>query len=186
MTFDPELHEYRDGDIIIPSVTQILTMAGFIDKRWYSEESAKRGTEVHGLCEDYALGARYTADGDLLSELPYVNSFARFYDSFNVNSVSIEKRIQGEVDGFRYAGTYDLLVETQSQSKVLIDIKTGAKASWHYIQLAAYALQVNPSEVVILYLNPDGTYRQVWITPDELLDGIDKFREAISIIRNKE
>ena len=36
MIFDPALHEYSDGGVIIRSVTQILKAAGLIDDRWFS------------------------------------------------------------------------------------------------------------------------------------------------------
>jgi hypothetical protein len=58
MTFDPVLHEYRDGDLIIQSVTQILKRAGHIDDRWYSEEARERGSAVHELCERFNKGIR--------------------------------------------------------------------------------------------------------------------------------
>jgi hypothetical protein len=75
MTFDPVLHEYRDGEIIIESVTQILKRAGLIDDRWFSEEARDRAARSIRL---RTLRPRRPFDnaGRHLSSLQYVNAFA--------------------------------------------------------------------------------------------------------------
>lgn len=178
MTFDPVLHEYRDGDTIIESVTQILKRAGMIDDQWFNEEARDRGSAVHTLCERYAHGVRFDNAGRPLSSLQYVNAFARFVGDFGAYAIDTEVIVYGEINGHRYAGKYDIQAEIHGK-RVLIDIKTGAKAKWHSIQLAAYAMQINPHSAMDLYLKADGTYQASWLTPGQLVDGIRLFRSAL-------
>lgn len=178
MNFDPVLHEYSDGDVIIPSVTQVLKRAGLIDDRWFSEEARDRGSAVHTLCERYAHGVRFDNTGRPLASLQYVNAFAAFVSEFGAYAINTETMIEGNIDGYRYAGKYDILAEIQGK-RVLIDIKTGEKAKWHPVQLAAYAMQINPHSAMDLYLKPNGKYIASWLTPGQIVDGIRQFKEAI-------
>jgi len=178
MNFNPDLHEYSDGDVIIPSVTQILKGAGLIDDQWFSEEARDRGSAVHTLCERYAHGVRFDDTGRPLASLQYVNAFARFVSDFGVYAIDTETLIEGIVNGRRYAGKYDLLAEIQGK-RVLIDLKTGAKAKWHSVQIAAYAMQINPHSAMDLYIKADGKYIASWLTPGQIVDGIRQFKEAI-------
>ena len=178
MNFDPALHEYSDGGVIIRSVTQILKAAGMIDDRWFSEEARDRGSAVHTLCERYAHGIRFDNAGRALASLEYVNAFARFVEDFGVYAIDTETMIEGEIDGHRYAGKYDLMAEIQGK-RVLIDIKTGAKAKWHPVQLAAYAMQSKPHSAMDLYLKANGKYTASWLTPGQLVEGARTFRRAL-------
>lgn len=185
MNFDPALHEYRDGDTIIESVTQILKRVGLIDDRWFSEEARDRGSAVHTLCERYAHGVRFDNAGRPLASLQYVNAFANFVSDFGVYAIDTETIIHGEIGGHHYAGKYDLVAEIQGK-RVLIDIKTGAKAKWHPVQLAAYAMQAKPHSAMDLYLKPDGTYQASWLTPGQLVDGGRIFKSALMTRRSQE
>jgi len=178
MTFDPGRHEYREGEEIISSVTQILVAAGVIDDRWYTEESRERGSAVHQLCERYALGERTSSTGYNLESYEYINAFAAWMRDKQVSTIKTEAVIYGEVLGRRYAGKYDLLADIGGR-RILVDFKTGGKAKWHHIQIAAYALQVNPDGAALLYLKPDGKYKYDYLTGLELLEGIRKFKEYI-------
>ena len=178
MNFDPALHEYSDGGVIIRSVTQILKAAGLIDDRWFSEEARDRGSAVHTLCERYAHGVRFDNAGRPLASLQYVNAFVAFVSEFGVYAIDTETIIEGNIDGHRYAGKYDLLAEIQGK-RVLIDIKTGAKAKWHPVQLAAYAMQAKPHSAMDLYLKANGKYTASWLTPGQLVDGARQFRSAL-------
>lgn len=178
MNFDPALHEYSDGGVIIRSVTQILKGAGLIDDRWFSEEARDRGSAVHTLCERYAHGVRFDNAGRPLASLQYVNAFAAFVSEFGAYAINTETMIEGNIDGHRYAGKYDLVAEIQGK-RVLIDIKTGAKAKWHPVQLAAYAMQAKPHSAMDLYLKANGKYQASWLTPGQLVDGARQFRRAL-------
>lgn len=181
MTFDPAVHEYRDGDVVIPSVTQILKMAGLVDDRFYTDEARERGSAVHELCERYAHGIRVDNLGRPLASLEYVNAFAAWMKKSRAYAIETESVICHEIDGKRYAGKFDLLAEIAGR-RVLIDYKTGGKAPSHIVQIAAYALACKPDKAMVLYLRPDGKYIESWATPAQLIDSARKFRRALCVI----
>lgn len=178
MTFDPLLHEYRDGDTIIPSVTQILKGAGLIDDRWFTAEARERGSAVHALCQRYAQGERRDDLGRPLESLEYVNALAAWFREKRAYAIATEQMIEGAINGHRYAGTFDLLAEIDGK-RILIDYKTGAGMKWHPAQIAAYALAVNPDRCMMLHLRADGTYRETIIQGRALLDGLEDFRKSL-------
>lgn len=185
MTFDAGRHEYRDGDTIIPSVTQILTEAGIIDNTWASREAMERGSAVHELAERYAQGIRYDLSGRSLESLEWVAPFSKWMNDTGVYAIETEAMVLGLANGKRYAGRFDILALIGGK-RVLVDIKTGGRAKWHATQLAAYSmarlgfgLLVNPDRCMVLYLRRD-SYRESYIGPRELVAGIQQFKEAIS------
>lgn len=186
MIFNPDLHEYRDNGAVIPSVTQILTRAGIIDDRWYTRESCERGSAVHDFCAQYAIGIRYDKLGRALDSLEYVNAFSSWIEDHSAYALHTECLVEGNIVGNRYAGTFDLLL-LMNGKRVLIDIKTGTRAKWHPTQLAAYSLarfengeRVNPDICMNLYLQPNGKYKENYITGIELVKAIDEFKKAIT------
>jgi hypothetical protein len=178
MTFDPILHEYRDGETIIPSVTQILKAAGLIDDRWFTAEARERGSAVHSLCQRYANGERRDDLGRELSSLEYVNALAAWFRARKPYAIATEQMIEGCIDGHRYAGTFDLIAEV-GKMVWLIDYKTGPGMKWHPAQIAAYALAVNPDRCMMLHLRADGTYKEAFIQGRALLDGLEDFRKSL-------
>jgi hypothetical protein len=184
LEFYPALHEYRDGETVVPSVTQLLKSAGFIDERFYTEEARDRGSAVHALCERYAQGCRTDGKGRRLEELAYVNAFAAWVKGKGVYAISTEAMIDHVIDGFRYCGRYDLLAEIGGR-RVLVDIKTGSPTKWHPIQMAMYAVAVDPDRSMVLYLKADGGYKERYISPRELLSGIESLKVAASTLKLK-
>lgn len=191
MTFDPARHEYREDDgTPIPSVTQILKTAGVIDDRWYTAEARDKGSAAHKLCERYANGERYDKHGRPMCDLPYVNAFARWVMDYSPWAIATECRVYHRLNGKPYAGTFDLLAEIEGRRE-LIDIKTGAKAKWHAVQLAAYAMAkitgqsniidgpVNPDRCAVLYLQADGKYKYDPIPGGQFVEAIREFKEYL-------
>ena len=179
MTFNPILHEYRDGDTVIPSVTQVLKSAGLIDDRWFTAEARERGSAVHALCQRYAQGERRDDLGRELSSLEYVNALAAWFRDRRAYAIATEQMIEGCIDGHRYAGTFDLIAEV-NKMVWLVDFKTGGHIKWHPAQIAAYALAVNPDRCMMLHLHADGTYKEAFVQGRGLLDGLGDFRDALN------
>jgi len=187
MKFDPDRHEYSEDDgTLIPGVTTILKAAGVIDDRWYNAEARDRGSAVHALCERYANGERSDKHGRYMAGLEYVRGFAEWLAVYGVYAEAAECRVYGKINGKAYAGTFDLLAIINGK-RVLVDIKTGAKAKWHPVQLAAYAMarpvvdgviqdrQVNPDALAVLYLQPE-TYRYEKIPGLKMVEAIQEFK----------
>ena len=174
MLYDPIKHEYDGGRS--PSVTTILKAAGYIDDRWMTEEGRERGSAVHELCERYAMGERFDKKGRELASLEYVNAFANWMRDTSAYAITTECIIHHTLCGRPYAGRFDLLAEIQCKRR-LVDLKTGAKAKWHKIQIAAYALAkfndeslVNPDQCSCLYLKADGNYKEDRASGAELVE----------------
>jgi|WetSurMetagenome_2_1015567.scaffolds.fasta_scaffold06020_17 hypothetical protein len=183
--FNPERHEYSVTDRIIPSVTQILKNAGYIDDRYFTAESRDRGTAVHELCRRYTDGIRIDKTGRSLESLEYVNAFAKWMQEKHVYVILSETIVYGNIDGHEYAGKFDILAEINGK-RVLVDLKTGGKIKWHLMQLAAYAIgflpdgkRTNPDRLMDLYVIPDGKYRESYINPVELPEQINLFKDAL-------
>jgi len=188
MIFDPEFHRYYldDGTTEIPGVTSILTRAGYIDDRFFTEEARDRGSAVHDLCERYSHGERLDRKGRELRALEYVNAFSAWIRDTGAYAVKTEGLVCGCINGRYYGGKFDGLYEIAGEI-VLIDIKTGAKAKWHGAQLAAYSMakdattgeKINPRAMIDLYLRADGTYKTNALNASELVEGVRVFRDAI-------
>lgn len=185
MIFDPGLHEYREDDgTPIRSVTQIIKEAGVIDDRFYTAEARDKGTAAHKLCERYAEGERLDKRGQPLRGYPYVNAFAQWVDDYSPWAVATECRVYHRINGKAYAGTFDLLAEIEGK-RVLVDLKTGSKAKWHEVQLAAYAMAsiigpeynyINPDKLAVLYLQADGKYKYDLIPGARFVEAIREFK----------
>ena len=178
IVFNKELHEYSENGIIIRSVTQILKDAGLINDTWFTNESREKGSAVHELAQRYAQGERFDDLGRELSSLEYVNALAAWFRARKPYAIATEQMIEGNLDGHRYAGTFDLLAEVDGK-RWLIDYKTGAGLKWHPAQIAAYALAVNPDRCMMLHLRADGTYKEAFIQGWALLDGLEDFRKSL-------
>ena len=186
LEFNPALHEYRDGEIVVPSVTRVLKIAGIASDRFFTSDAARdRGTAVHELCERYAQGRRVDDTGRQLAGLEYVNAFAAWVKETGAYAISTETIVDHTIDGFRYCGRYDLLAEIQ-QRHVLVDIKTGSPAKWHIIQLAAYSLAVKPGIAMALYLKPTGKFVERYVSPAEMLGAISAWKSALRKAREEE
>jgi RecB family exonuclease len=69
---------------------------------------------------------------------PFVKAWATLRETLKFEIVDSELMVFH--DALRYAGTLDRIVRMQDRELAVLDIKSGAKAKWHPLQLAAYAL----------------------------------------------
>lgn len=158
VVLEPIEHVYRQGDRVVPGVTSILKLVGAIDDRWWSEEHSLRGTRVHQSTELFDEGLLDVADCDE-AIAPYVEAWARFRSEVPAPILASEQLVFHEA--LDYAGTLDRIVRIRGREAVL-DIKSGSRAPFHAIQLAAYALTfARPLKRFCLYLTDLGTYSLV-------------------------
>jgi hypothetical protein len=177
LLYDDSRHEYSDGWNIIPSVTQLLSSYFKIDPSYYAPGAAQRGTKAHELCAAHASGEV------VVTANPYAWAFRQWMLDTRAEVIEVEKMIEGNVDGRRYAGRYDLLVK--HRGRCLVDLKTGAKAPYFHAQLGGYALVERPARAMILYLRADGSYKEDNLTPGELSKGIQVFKAALAAWEGK-
>lgn len=158
LQFEPVAHRYTVGDRELISVTQVLTEAGFIDSRWFTESAAVRGTAVHAAVQAFN-GSGVVPTDDVVA--PFFDAYLAFQLEAGYVVEMSEERVFNPLLG--YAGTLDLrgrFVKYPTGID-LIDIKTGMVPSWVGYQTAAYA-RLLPDRIIrrwALQLRADGTYR---------------------------
>lgn len=157
ITFDEAKHEYRrkDTGALVPGVTGILKNAGLIDDDidpYYLE----RGKLIHLACEYHDLGVlnpNTVCDAILGFVLSYI-TFRQESPNVIINNDGIEKIVYNEQ--WNYAGTIDRICSVNGLYAI-IDLKSGAPARWHGLQLSGYSLAIGGGyRRYGLYLNKDG------------------------------
>lgn len=158
VTYDIDQHIYRDGDEVVPGVTDILTAGGLIDTRYFTDEARDRGTRV-------AVYTSLDDEGDLdeLAEpvqpyIRYIQAWRSFLKERRATVVHNEKAFYDKT--YRYAGTVDRVVGIDG-ALWLIDIKTGGLYPSYGPQTAAYANLVGGirhNNRMAVLLKPNGSY----------------------------
>lgn len=162
LEFDARSHVYMLDGEIVPSVTQLIKLAGLIDDRWFTPEATERGSRVHTICELDDVGLLNTEKVQP-AFMPYLAAWRSFRESGRFTIQSIEERVSTKALGLAYAGTLDRrgLWDTEP---AIVDIKTGDDAPWHGLQLAGYALTFDGGmrfRRVTVLLRGTGTFKVI-------------------------
>ena len=157
LEFNEETHQYKWDSNPVPSVTQVIRSAAFVDTSFYTEDGRERGTYVHRAVELWNQGRldMDTVDDEIFG---YLEGWQKYISDFGMQPVETEKRVYNET--YRYAGTLDYIGISESGRRYLIDIKTGGANKTHAMQLAAYRECVDNIDYVrTVYLSADGKYK---------------------------
>lgn len=152
-------HRYWLDGRRVPGVTEILDGLGFIETRWFTDESRRRGTAVH-------LAIHYHLEKDLdwtrLDERikGYVEAAIAFLDDSKFEAVETEKRVLHE-GAPSFAGTLDVLGKFNG-SECVADWKSGAFSKVTGLQIAAYDLALGGKRRrrVGIQIRDNGKYRK--------------------------
>lgn len=132
-TFNPERHEYRLDGVRLPSVTEILHVAGMLpDYSFVEEFYSERGKAVHAAI---ALDLRGELDEGTVDEevRPYLDRARKALPLMDIHGVA-----GAEIETPRHcsgvAGTPDL----RFPAKRIIDWKCGEVEPGHVLQVAGY------------------------------------------------
>jgi len=164
--FNANTHDYFDLELRerIPHITGMLEETGWIDARWYTEESSERGRIVHRLSADYDLGA--IADPKLVTSkykgwlLAHVKAMAILRPTWtHVEEPLISRR-------HHYGGRPDRVGLTYA-AQAVAEIKSGAFEKAHGVQTALQAILVEedvgvPADYIVrygLYLSATGHFK---------------------------
>lgn len=152
---------YRIDGVRLPSVTEILTIAGLSDWSMVPssvlEEARARGSEIHLWLEMFDRG--YLKDGDEPAEAiaPYVAAYHKFRAEVDFEIGEIEVVVLNAPH--RYAGTVDR-TGTLNGKAAIVDFKSGAPVPTTPLQLAGYeACFPERLERYELHLRQDGNFR---------------------------
>lgn len=125
---------YRsDAGVALISVTQVLSLAGRIESKWFTPESARRGQIVHDLTEVFDRGDPLDVPYDLMG---YIEAYANFVATVRPVYSASEVRVVNTTLGV--AGRIDRVCSDLWGSPGIVDFKTGAPMPWHGGQLAFY------------------------------------------------
>lgn len=119
------------------SVTELLVKENFIDRTWFDNYGATRGTYVHTACHLYDTGE---LDEESLDKalVPYLDGWKKFRAETGFVPLRSEERITSEKHQF--TGKPDRIGEWPSVGLCILDIKSGTLQAWTALQLAAYKL----------------------------------------------
>lgn len=143
--FIEETHTYLLDGVVLPSITRVLDLTGFVDKSWFTEGSRQRGTDIHLAC-------RFLAEGDLdwgtvrPEYMTRVRGFEKFLGEIGSRRVLLaEKPLVSLIHGF--AGTPDFLFDARTQGGTLWlpDVKTGKSGLAAELQTAAQEILIRES-----------------------------------------
>lgn len=183
LRFDPTTHTYTVDGRRLPSVTQVLELAGLVDKTWFTDFGRDRGTYVHQMLELDDLGE--LDEGTLDEQLvPYLTAWRACCAAGRAAWTHIEHRMADATVGV--AGTADR-IGAFSGALTIADIKSGHPEDYIAIQLGGYAYLAELTGVVPsakrvkrvgVFVRGDGSYRIV-----EYADrtDIDIFRAALAV-----
>lgn len=143
MTIAPTFHYdevdhayYLDGQRI-PSITQLIDRGGLVNgAEYFTEESRRRGTEIHQLCADWDMGALDPLTVTS-SRRPYLLGYIAACQALKPTWEAIEEADHHPV--YRFAGRTDR-VGVVNRLQSVAEIKSATKARHHAIQTALQAI----------------------------------------------
>lgn len=137
LEFNEDLHEYRVGGIVTPSVSEILKANGLMDNFRASEVKLKNGSVIHKALELHDLGKLDETSLDPRLK-KCIDMWEKFKKEIGVSCVlGAEEKVNM---GVLYAGTIDRILSLCNRHKMILDFKTGNPQPWAALQTAAYAL----------------------------------------------
>lgn len=147
------------------SVSQVLQVITGDDGSRYIAGAAERGQELHlifafmighhiGKCERPAIPDQYRG---------YAEAMQQWITHANPSPTALEESLAHPT--LPYAGTPDF-VGTLGNTFGVLDLKTGQPQRSHAIQVCAYQKLLNRAATQwILYIDPDGGFKQVTVKP---------------------
>jgi hypothetical protein len=140
--FDEATHTYVDlGGVVLPHITGLLQLAGWVDETFFTAESCERGQAVHALTADYDLGA--------LDPATCVSRY-RGWLLGHVKAMSIVRPTFAHVEvpavhpTLMFGGRPDRVATDFYGSAAVVEIKSGPPTKGHLIQTALQAILVAP------------------------------------------
>jgi hypothetical protein len=172
---------------VTPGVNEILTGAGVVDGRWFTDITAYRGSVVHALCQ---LDALRDLDESWIDEQEnaadlhgYLAAHRRFELETGFKTEAVEERVYNPV--FNYCGTLDkrgLL----NGAPCLADYKTGTVTRITRYQLVAYLGCFGEPWLwtrLAVALRPDGTYSLKVYGPKDYRKDWAKWQSIVDVYR---
>lgn len=186
--FDSGSHEYvsiATGEAY-PHITQMLQDTGYVDPRWYTDESRERGSAVHRTTADYDLGLIERNDLKLTDDPKYKGWLCAHVEAMDIIQPKFQSVEEPLVHSRHLYGGRPDRVGLIYGAVAIVEIKTGAPEKGHAVQLALQAILVAeevklPAESIVrygLYLKGNGRFKF-----DEFKDTRKDFANALEVIK---
>lgn len=120
-SFNSETHTYTLGNIILPSITQLLKLNELLHPEFFTKQAAERGKAIHKATELHDKSAIGTDDPAILA---YLKAYQSFLADSGFRPTIIEKPMYHEK--LKVAGTPDRL-GFLNKRRILLEIKTTQK-----------------------------------------------------------
>jgi len=168
---DRDVSRYSVGGARVPSVTEVLSIAGLVNFDGVPANllasAAERGRAAHRITQLYDQGEDPKQAPNYGALEPYLAAYLKFRADVQFEPLFIEQLVVSQT--YRFAGTFDRLGTARAGELWLIDLKTSASiSSWVGLQLAGYEIglreelgQQDPIKRFALRLLLDGSYRLV-------------------------
>lgn len=164
------------------SVTQVLGLAGLVDDRWYTPESAERGKDVHELTVIFDKKDRPLHIGPGLHG--YIDAYADFVATVKPTFIAAELQVQRDDATLRLAGTIDRVCSQIFGHPGHVDLKTGDPEPWHGLQLAGYNLLKPQGSRWCVYLGSNGRFRvKQYGEASDYGRFMDAYHRAVKIVK---
>lgn len=183
--FDSNEHVYLNPDTgqEYPHITGMLVEAGYVNPRWFTEESRERGSAVHRMTADYDLGALEPTD-EVVANSAYKGWLLAHVKAVQMIRPTFEHIEEPRVSRYGFGGRPDRDGLVYGAVSV-VEIKSGGYEAAHPIQMALQAILVGeernlPPEGIqryCLYLKKNGKSKL-----EHFIAGRD-FDEAYRLIR---
>ena len=206
LTFDSGRHEYKIGDIVVPSVTQILENVGLSDYEGMSpairEAALHRGRWVHAAMAQIAANTFDWSELEREDVIaagypPYVRAGQEWLNTSGFEPLLIEKRVCHPA--LMFAGTLDMIGRLQG-ALTIVDWKSGESCPWWTaLQLSGYLLALpsvvdlgydydfstEPHDRIGVCLSGAGRPKTAYYDGDSHFEDQDDFMCALRITRRK-
>ena len=181
-TFDPVLQVYTIGGRPVPSVTGIVSDA-LGPVQYGSDWHMERCAAIHKAAELILQGRIPRVD-------PRIQGHVDAVQSFVTREVKAAIEIERQVYSvrLRYGGTLDLIADTQTCGRCIVDWKSSGDVTRTAIQMAGYSLawQEMTGETIttgiMVTLGEDGRYKAAVV---RLMRPMEQFKACLTIANIK-
>ena len=157
VVYDDTAHAYYLRGERVPSVTQILTLTGRIDTRWFNDAAADRGRRVHAWAQRIDERAPIV-DAEIPEEIgAEVEAYRGFVRDARPDYDGVERAFWHPI--LRYGGRPDRACRRLFGTRATLELKTGAEYDWHGLQLAGYERLRPVGARWAVYLQSNGRYK---------------------------
>ena len=187
VVFDAEAHRYwvrRPPRRELPGLTRILRQAGVIDASYYTEATSNRGTSLHQACALYGRRSHqaFPSDGWGLLAIdsvdpavrPLVERYRHVIERESITILQTECLVADAA--LTWATHQDAWIDYAGHVGPL-SLKTGVRAPWHGVQLAAEMVVTEAVGGWLLYLD-EARPRLRRLQGRHFLDHLRAFRDA--------